>query len=278
MSKLLLSHAHLLTLPYNHRSFSLNHGLLPIRSVLSAPDKRGRKKRQSRHQQQLQLKDDDSTSLENSLRFTFMEELMDRARNHDPLGVSDVIYDMVAAGLSPGPRSFHGLVVSHTLNGDTEGAMQSLRRELSSGLRPLHETFVALVRLFGSKGLANRGLEILAAMERLNYDIRQAWLILTEELVRNKYLEDANKVFLKGAKAGLRATDKIYDLMIEEDCKAGDHSNALEISYEMEAAGRMATTFHFNCLLSVQATCGIPEIAFSTFENMEYGEDFVSFH
>ena len=57
--------------------------------------------------------------------------------------------------------------------------MQSLRRELSAGLLPLHETFVALVRLFGSKGLANRGLEILAAMEKLNYDIRQAWLILT---------------------------------------------------------------------------------------------------
>lgn len=57
--------------------------------------------------------------------------------------------------------------------------MQSLRRELSAGLRPLHETFVALVRLFGSKGLATRGLEILAAMEKLNYDIRQAWLILT---------------------------------------------------------------------------------------------------
>ena len=40
--------------------------------------------------------------------------------------------------------------------------------------------------------------------------------------------------------------------MIVEDCKVGDHSNALEIAYEMEAAGRMATTFHFNCLLSVQ--------------------------
>jgi hypothetical protein len=73
-----------------------------------------------------------------------------------------------------------------------------------------------------------------------------------EELVRNKHLEDANKVFLKGSKGGLRATDEVYDLLIEEDCKAGDHSNALEISYEMEAAGRMATTFHFNCLLSVQ--------------------------
>lgn len=75
-----------------------------------------------------------------------------------------------------------------------------------------------------------------------------------EELVRSNHLQDANKVFLKGAKGGLRATDELYDLMIEEDCKAGDHSNALEIAYEMEAAGRPATTFHFNCLLSVQVS------------------------
>lgn len=64
---------------------------------------------------------------------------------------------------------------------------------------------------------------------------------------------------MRGAKGGLRATDEIYDLMIEEDCKAGDHSNALEIAYEMEAAGRMATTFHFNHLLSCQVSfpkCG----------------------
>ena len=56
--------------------------------------------------------------------------------------------------------------------------MHALRRELSEGLRPLHETFVALIRLFGSKGRATRGLEILAAMEKLHFDIRQAWLVL----------------------------------------------------------------------------------------------------
>jgi len=61
-------------------------------------------------------------------------------------------------------------------------------------------------------------------------------------------------VFFKGADIGLKATDEVYDLLIKEDCKAGDHSNALDIAYEMEAAGRMATTFHFNCLLSVQVT------------------------
>ena len=75
--------------------------------------------------------------------------------------------------------------------------------------------------------------------------------------MRTNHLEEANKVFLKGAKGGMRATDQLYDLMIEEDCKAGDHSNALEISYEMEAAGRFATTFHFNCLLSVQVCYGV---------------------
>ncbi|KAK6911274.1 SAP domain, partial [Dillenia turbinata] len=239
-----------------------------VYSAVSSPEKKSRRKKQ-------QPKEEDASVTEKGLRLVFMEELMERARNRDIPGVSEVIYDMIAAGLTPGPRSFHGLIVSHTLNGDHVGAMQSLRRELSAGLRPLHETFVALIRLFGSKGHATRGLEILAAMEKLSYDIRQAWLILVEELVRNNHLEDANSVFLKGAKGGLRATDELYDLLIEEDCKAGDHSNALTIAYEMEAAGRMATTFHFNCLLSVQATCGIPEIAFATFENMLYGEDFM---
>ncbi|KAI8556110.1 hypothetical protein RHMOL_Rhmol05G0226600 [Rhododendron molle] len=290
------------------------------------------------------------SSAEKGLRLVFMEELMERAGNRDVDGVSQVIYDMTAAGLTPGPRSFHGLVVSNVLVGDDDGAMHALRRELSEGLRPLHETFISLIRLFGSKGHAIRGMEILAAMEKLHFDIRQAWLVLVEELVRSNHLEDANKVFLKGAEGGLRATDEMYDLLIEEDCKVGDHENALTIAYEMEAAGRMATTFHFNCLLSVQvrlaskrraprlaplasgptrlcvlvrlsplttmdcigaiaengdllaqrisvpwpkshrdgavntsyhtrpywpATCGIPEIAFATFENMEYGEDYM---
>ncbi|PWA57222.1 plastid transcriptionally active 3 [Artemisia annua] len=43
----------------------------------------------------------------------------------------------------------------------------------------------------------------------------------------------------------------------------------------MEEAGRMATTYHFNCLLSCQATCGIPEVAFATFENMIYGQEYM---
>ncbi|XP_065853128.1 uncharacterized protein [Euphorbia lathyris] len=262
---------------FNPCSFPSRNAIV-CAAATSTPDRKSRRKKQQ--QQQLGKKDDFGLSstvsaAEKSLRFSFMEELMERARNSDAVGVSDVIYDMVAAGLTPGPRSFHGLIVASTLNGDSEGAMQSLRRELSQGIRPLHETLLALIRLFGSKGNATKGLEMLATMEKLKYDIRLAWIVLVEELVKNRYMEDANRVFLKGAKEGLDATDELYDRLIEEDCKVGDHSNALEIAYEMEAAGRMATTFHFNCLLSVQATCGIPEIAFTTFENMEYGEEYM---
>ncbi|XP_047152746.1 uncharacterized protein LOC124824361 [Vigna umbellata] len=115
---------------------------------------------------------DDPRTVENGLRFNFMEELMDRARNRDSNDVSEVIYDMIAASLNPDPRSFHGLVVSHTLNGHEEAVMESLRRELAAGLQSVHETFMALVRLFGSKGRAIRGLEILGDMQDLYYDIR----------------------------------------------------------------------------------------------------------
>lgn len=88
----------------------------------------------------------------------------------------------------------------------------------------------------------------------LFFFILMVLLFQLEELIRCKHLDEANRVFLKGAEGGLRATDELYDLIIEEDCKIGDHSNALTIAYEMEAAGRMATTYHFNCLLSVQVS------------------------
>jgi hypothetical protein len=64
--------------------------------------------------------------VEKGLRLAFLEQLAERARAADAAGVADTIYDMVAAGLSPGPRSFHGLVAAHVLAGDAEGAVSGL--------------------------------------------------------------------------------------------------------------------------------------------------------
>ncbi|CAK9158129.1 unnamed protein product, partial [Ilex paraguariensis] len=95
-----------------------------LASAVYSPERKTRRKKK-----QQQQKEDDITavvsSTEKGLRLVFMEELMVRARNRDVAGVSEIIYDMIAAGLSPGPRSFHGLIVSYVLNGDGQGAVSS---------------------------------------------------------------------------------------------------------------------------------------------------------
>jgi hypothetical protein len=115
--------------PFSPRTFRLT-----VVSAIAA----GKKPRRKKKQQQPPPDSDDeqpssSTSsyqsisavsaVEKGLRFAFMEELMERARKRNTAGVADAISDMVAAGLTPGPRSFHGLVVSYALNGDIEGAV-----------------------------------------------------------------------------------------------------------------------------------------------------------
>lgn len=62
--------------------------------------------------------------VEKDLRFMFLESLMERAREGDPLGVEESLADMLALGLNPGPRSYHGLIVSYSRSGDPEGAVR----------------------------------------------------------------------------------------------------------------------------------------------------------
>jgi hypothetical protein len=96
-------------------------------------------------------------------------------------------------------------------------------------------------------------------------------LLEAEELFRAGYRSEANSIFLRGANGGLRGTNELYDMLVDENCKVGDHENAIDILRVMEYAGRMSTTFHYNCLLRAQANAGVPDIAAMTFETMQYG-------
>ncbi|MCO5587527.1 hypothetical protein L7F22_041477 [Adiantum nelumboides] len=68
---------------------------------------------------------------ENDLRFLFLENLMVKAREGDPEGAEETFADMVAVGLNPGPRCFHGLVVSYSRSGDAEGAILLLLAQMA---------------------------------------------------------------------------------------------------------------------------------------------------
>lgn len=110
-------------------------------------------------------------------------------------------------------------------------------------------------------------------MEKLNYNPRVAWLTLVEELFNNNFLSGANDVFLEGLEGGLRGTDDLFDGIVEANCKAGDHGNAVSILRVMEYGGRMSTTFHYNCILMAQCLADVPDIVAMTFETMQYGRD-----
>lgn len=58
------------------------------------------------------------------LRFTFLEFIMERARCADAQGVEQAMSEMRTAGLKPGPRAYHGLVVAYARSGDTDGAVR----------------------------------------------------------------------------------------------------------------------------------------------------------
>nr|GMC79898.1 trafficking protein particle complex subunit 11 [Ipomoea batatas] len=120
--------------------------------VVLSPQWRLRKKKQQAPSQPKTAGDDDGGGplvvfgTEKVLRLVFTEELMERSRD---AGVSEV---MIAAGLYPGPRSFHGLIVSHVLNiGVEEGAMQILAPKRGDIVRQISDALKANLHYFGRR-------------------------------------------------------------------------------------------------------------------------------
>ena len=63
---------------------------------------------------------------EASLRFMFLESLMNKARSGNVIETEAVLADMAAVGLRPGPRTYHGLIVAYTRSGDADGSVSAL--------------------------------------------------------------------------------------------------------------------------------------------------------
>ncbi|KAH7276525.1 hypothetical protein KP509_39G010500 [Ceratopteris richardii] len=210
---------------------------------------------------------------ENDLRFMFLESLMIKAREGDPFGAEEVFSDMLAVGLNPGPRSFHGLVVSYSRSGDAEGALHALKRELNSGHIPLQETFTCVACSFASIGNQEQGEQLLAAMEHYNLSGRVTWLSFVEDLLQAGYLKEATDTFLKGSKGGYKGTDELYDTLVEKNAEIGHHANCINILRFMEYTGRNCKTSHYNALLRIEANLGEADVALERFEDMRYCEE-----
>ncbi|KAI5060042.1 hypothetical protein GOP47_0024462 [Adiantum capillus-veneris] len=187
-------------------------------------------------------------------------------------GAEATFADMVAVGLNPGPRSFHGLVVSYSRSGDAEGALHALKRELNSGHIPLQETFTSVASSFALVGNQQKGEQLLAAMEHFNLSGQVTWLSFVDDLLQSGYLKEATETFLKGADGGYRGTDQLFDALVEKNAEINHHANCIRMLRFMEYMGRNCRTFHYNCLLRIEANLGEADIALERFEDMRYGD------
>ena len=96
-------------------------------------------------------------------------------------GAEQVIRDMKAAGLQPGPRAYHGLVFAYVKVGEAEAALDAMRSAAEAGVQPIPESYTLLIHAFMQQDAVEEAQLLLRSMERAYAaDAKAGWLMLTQ--------------------------------------------------------------------------------------------------
>lgn len=106
--------------------------------------------------------------------------LMVAAKQGATADAEDVIRDMAAAGLMPGPRAYHGLVFAAVKAGDAEAALDAVRSCYEAGIQPLPESYTVLIHAFMQQDNVEDAELVLVSMVNARVDARPGWLMLTQ--------------------------------------------------------------------------------------------------
>ncbi|CAI5462670.1 unnamed protein product [Closterium sp. Yama58-4] len=219
------------------------------------------------------------------LRLFFAESLARSSRAGAGEEVEARMAEMRRLGLRAGARAHHAAVVVHTAKGDLFEARRALRRMLNSGVFPLYETLVAVLRLSGRRGQVAEGEGILALMGGLKLNQRAAWVVLIvespllsshpflhhafpEELFASGSHAEGKALLLRGLEDGLWPTAGLIDAVVEGSCREGRHADAHDVMNALEQRGWTPATFHHNCVLMSMSKAGVPDIAVQKLEAM----------
>ncbi|CAI5517225.1 unnamed protein product, partial [Closterium sp. Naga37s-1] len=202
------------------------------------------------------------------LRLFFAESLARSSRAGAGEEVEARMAEMRRLGLRAGARAHHAAVVVHTAKGDLFEARRALRRMLNSGVFPLYETLVAVLRLSGRRGQVAEGEGILALMGELQLNQRAAWVVLIEELFASGSHAEGKALLLRGVEDGVWPTAGLIDTVVESSCREGRHADAHDVMNALEQRGWTPATFHHNCVLMSMSKAGVPDIAVQKLEAM----------
>lgn len=92
-----------------------------------------------------------------------------------------VLRDMRAAGMQPGPRAYHGLVFAYVKLGEAEAALDAMRSAAEAGVQPIPESYTLLIHAFMQQGAVEEAQLLLRSMERAYAaNAKAGWLMLTQ--------------------------------------------------------------------------------------------------
>eukprot|EP00899_Mesostigma_viride_P024182 jgi/Mesvir1/4949/Mv04571-RA.1 len=205
-------------------------------------------------------------------RRPFLERIVERAKAGDPAGAENALVQMSNAGLRPGPRAYHGVVVAYVRARDPDGALGAMRRQHASGDKALMETYIELVRAYAMVGDAQKAEKSLGAMERAGYESSPAWLVLVTELFYAGCVKEALRCYDRGISVGYSPTLEVFDLVIEALCAEGRWDDATSVLLSMEMAACRPTARQFNHIIRAQVDAGSPTLAMRTFDRMQQTE------
>ncbi|GBF87350.1 hypothetical protein Rsub_00061 [Raphidocelis subcapitata] len=190
-------------------------------------------------------------------RFGFHRRLQAAAQQGDAHDAEGVLSDMADAGMPPGPRAWHVLVIAHLKAGDVDGALDASVRADEAGVSLLLETWCALVYglMSGERPDVEGAREIVATVESAGADATGVRCVLLTQLSARGLHSDAA---VEGA--ALRAEGRfaapppreeeglgrgsLQDAalaFVESLCALGRQSEALELYGDLFNSGRLSS-------------------------------------
>ena len=142
-----------------------------------------------------------------------------------------------------------------------------------SGLRPLPESYVALIIAFTTVRDAAAARAVLASMARAADDARPGWLALCAGLFRAGLGEDAAAALERGKRDGWHPDADLYALYLDwlVLTPAGVDSARRVFEIDMAAAAVPPDTRHGNAMIYGDAHHLAPHIGMETLEAMSFG-------
>lgn len=227
----------------------------------------------STYQQQREHEDDQS-------RYHYHRQLHACAERGDFVNAEAVIKQMNESNQLPGPKAFHTLTLAYVKGGYAKGALGAIRTEVSKGVRPLPQTYAAVVLAFLREGDVETAQAVYASNARADgVPVASSWKILTGALFarggggasggnshdghtqHRDYYKKAVEFLNEGEAEGLVPDRPLYERMIEAMCREGDVESARDRLVQMKKQGLVVEKKVFASVVTGFALAGRVEEA-----------------